>query len=280
MPESSVIEAQPATAATAAPASNGGGWADALDPDLKGWASGMGLDKLPERDALAKVLPMYRGAEQKLGVPADQILRMPKDENDLDGYRAIMAKLGAPEKPEDYGIAAPEGQAGEFLKTATGWFHELGIPKRAASALAEKWNGHMSAMAEAEAGKWDQRFEQEITGLKGEWNADYDKNVDLAKRVMRATGFASPELQAIERALGPAAMLKGFVKFASSIGEHRFVEGGANTNFGMTPESARQRITDLQKDADWMSKYISGDADKKAEWTRLHQVAYPEEKAA
>lgn len=256
-------------------------WSASLGDDLKPWAAGMGLDKLDAPAALAKVLPMYRGAEQKLGVPADQILRLPKDDNDTEGWTAAMRRLGAPEKPEDYGIQAPEGDSGEFLKKATTWFHELGIPKRQAAGLAAKYQEHVAASVEAREGACNQRFDDEINALKGEWGAEYDKNADLAKRVMKSFGYSTEQLQAMERALGPKAFLAGFAKFGGAIGEHRFLEGAANTTFGaMTPEAARERIAALQKDDKWMADYISGNADKKAEWTRLHQVAFPEPAAA
>lgn len=252
-------------------------WHSGFDADTKTWLGGMGVDKLPERDALAKVIPMYRAAEQKLGVPADQLLRLPKDDNDADGFKAIMSRLGAPEKPEDYGIQAPEGSQGEFLKAATGWFHELGIPKRQAAGLAAKWNEYAQSQQAAQDGAWNQRFDSEIEALKGEWGADYDKNHDFAQRVMKSFGYDAEQLKAIERAVGPKAMLAGFAKFGAAIGEHRFVEGAGGQQFGgMSPEAAKQRIAALQADAAWTTKYINGDADAKAEFTRLNQLAFPE----
>lgn len=276
MSDASTIVDGSAPAAGAAAA--GANWHDSFDPDTKQWLGGMGLDKLPADQALAKVLPMYRGAEQKLGVPADQLLRMPKDENDAEGWNAVMAKLGRPENPDGYGLQAPEGSNGEFLKTASGWFHELGIPKRQAAGLAGKWNEYMQAQQVAADGAWNQRFDQEIGALKGEWQGpEFDKNVDLAKRVMGAMGMAPEQLKAIERAIGPAAMLKSFAKFGGAIGEHRFADAGGARQFGgMTPEAARIRIAELQKDSAWVTKYANGDADAKAEFTRLNQLAYPE----
>lgn len=259
---------------------NQGSWADSLDAEMKPWVSGMGLDKLPPDQALAKVLPMYRGAEQKLGVPADQVLRLPGKDAKPEDWRAVYTKLGAPEKPEDYELTPPEGHNDEFLKVAAGWFHKHGVPKNMASALATEWNEYVSAQQVAADGQWNQRFDSEINALKGEWKGDeYDKNVDLAKRVMRSTGWTNEQLGAMEKALGPKAFLQGFAKFGSLVGEHRFVGGQEAGNFGMTPEAAKQRITDLQKDAAWTASYASGDADKKAEWTRLHQFAYGTELA-
>jgi hypothetical protein len=258
----------------------GGAWAETLGDDLKPWVSGMGLDKLPADQALAKVLPMYRGAEQKLGIPADQILKLPGKDAKPEDWRSVYQKLGAPESPDGYELTAPEGDSGEFLKTASGWFHELGVPKALASGLAEKWNGYVQAAQVAEEGRWNQQFDTEIAALRKEWGDSYDKNVDLSKRVERSLGLNVEQLQGIEKTLGPGVYQKFLHKFGSQLGEHKFTGGGEGGSFGMTPEAARSRIADLKKDAGWTTKYTNGDADAKAEWTRLHQIAFPDQQAA
>lgn len=267
---------------TPAPSGEPGGgaandWHAGFDDDTKGWLAGMGVDKLPERDALAKVIPMYRNAEKKLGVPADQLLQLPKD-GDAEGFKAVMAKLGAPETPDGYGLKVPEGQPDGFLKTAVGWFHELGIPKRQAEGLAGKWNEYLTTQQAAREQQLNDRAEQDIKALKTEYGEDYDKNVELARRVRRAAGISDQEAQQIEDTIGLGRAMKVFAELGKAMGEHRFAgsEQGGQT-FGLSPESARARITDLKKDSAWMAAYLSGDADKKAEWTRLHKVAFPDQ---
>jgi hypothetical protein len=251
-------------------------WHAGFDEDTRGWLSGMGVDKLPERDALAKVIPMYRNAEKKLGVPADQLLQLPKEGDDA-AFKAVMARLGAPESPDGYGLTVPEGQNDGFLKTATGWFHELGIPKRQAEGLAAKWNDYAGAQRMAEEERFNAQADRDIAALRGEYGEDYDKNVELARRVRRAAGLSDDEAIAFERAVGVGRAMKVFAELGKAMGEHRFVGGeGQGASFGMSVEGARARIVDLKKDAAWMAAYFGGDADKKAEWTRLHKVAFPE----
>lgn len=251
-------------------------WAASFEPDTKGWLDGMGVSALPEKDALAKIIPMYRSAEQKLGVPADQLLRLPK-EGDAEGFRATMTKLGLPETPDGYGLQAPDGQPGDFLKTATGWFHELGIPKGQAVGLAGKWNEYIAAQTQTAEAAFSTQAEKDILALKTEYGEDYDKNVELARRVRRSSGLSDDEAIAIERTLGLARSMKVFAELGKSLGEHRFVGGETgSTTFGMSPEAARARITDLKKDATFVNALMAGDADKKAEWTRLHKVGFPD----
>lgn len=262
-------------------AANNGAWADSLDAEMKPWVSGMGLDKLEPAAALAKVLPMYRGAEQKLGIPADQLLRLPGKDAKPEDWMQVWGRLGRPEKPDGYEIKAPDGDAGEFLRTATGWFHEIGVPKGMARALAGKWNEYVGAQQEADVGRWNQRFDKEHGDLKGEWKGeDYNKNIDLSKRVMKAMGLSQQDLQAVERALGPKQFHMAFARFGGMVGEHRFVGGEGDKQFAMSSEGAKTRLAELQKDAAFTAKLTAGDVDAKAEWTRLHQVAFPEPVAA
>lgn len=274
--------AEPATTVTTGQDTAGGaGWADKLDGDLKPWVSGMGLDKLPPDQALAKVLPMYRGAEQKLGIPADQVIRIPGKDAKPEDMRAIWTKLGAPEKADDYGLPIPEGADATFAKTAATWFHEQGVPKAAAVAIAQKWNEHIAGAEASQLDAWNKRFDEEMSALKGDWKGeDFAKNSELAKRVMRQTGWTPEQLSAMERALGPRAFLQGFAKFGGMVGEHRFVTGDSKQQFSMSQSEAKTRINDLSQDKAWQAAYLNGDAEKKAEWKRLHEAAFPDTQQA
>lgn len=254
----------------------GGAWHESFDADTKTWLGGMGLDKLPEREALTKVLPMYRSAEQKLGVPADQVLRLPGKDAKPEDWRSVWQKLGAPEKPEGYDF----GEQLKDDKIATSFrakAHELGVPAPMAKAITEWFTGESGALREAQEAAFDQQADADIAALKTEWGNDYDKNLDLAKRVRKAMGVTEEEAVALERAIGLKRAAQVFSKFGGALGEHRFSGGqeGGQGFGGMSPEAARARIADLRKDSEWMAKYTAGDAEKKAEFTRLNQIAYP-----
>lgn len=253
-------------------------WATGFDEETRGWLGGMGVDKLPPDQALAKVIPMYRGAEKKLGVPADRLLALPKDDNDAEGFRAAMLKLGLPETPDGYGLQAPEGDPGTFIKEATGWMHELGIPKRQAHGLAEKWNGYVQAQQQSREAELNAKATKDIDSLKTELGDQYDASVELARRVRRASGLSDQEAQQIEDTIGVGRAMKMFAELGKSMGEHRFKGGeGGSTTFGMSPEGARARIVELTKDQGFQAKLFANDLTSKEEWTRLHKTAYPEQ---
>ena len=62
------------------------------------------------------------------------------DDGDEKGWQDLYAKLGRPEKIEDYGIKPPEGSDGTFLNTALGWMHESGLNKKQAENVINKFN--------------------------------------------------------------------------------------------------------------------------------------------
>lgn len=253
-------------------------WASSYEGDVKGWLDGMGVAKLPEKDALAKIIPMYRNAEQKLGVPADQLIRLPKDENDADGLRGIMAKLGLPETPDGYELPVPEGHPDAFAKAAAAKLHEIGVPKGMAQKIAAFNNEYLSSQMAAQAEQIEARDVADIDAMRAEMGDQYDKNIELSRRVRRSAGLSDDEALSIARSIGLKRATMMFAELGKSMGEHRFAGGdGGSSTFGMSIEGARARITELRKDQAFVNALTAGDADKKAEWTRLHGIAFPEQ---
>lgn len=78
-------------------------------------------------------------AQQQSQTAAPFLEKLP-DEGDAKGWQDLYAKLGRPEKIEDYGIKAPDGVDGTFLNTALGWMHESGLNKKQAETVINKFN--------------------------------------------------------------------------------------------------------------------------------------------
>lgn len=255
-------------------------WHAGFDDDTKSWLDTKGYSKLDSAAAIPELVKLGRSAEQKLGIPADQLLRMPKDDNDADGFKAVMAKLGAPETPDGYGLKVDDGQPDEFLKTATGWFHELGIPKRQAAGLAGKWNEYVASQQTAAAEAQKAQDESDYEALQKKWgDADYDAKIELGNRVIRSTGLSDEDATKIKNAIGLEKAATWLAGIGAGMGEHRFTGGEDGVgNFGaLSPDAAKARIVALRSDKEWQGKMHAGDADKKAEWQRLHDAAYGNE---
>lgn len=263
---------------SASGASNDQTWAAGFDEETRGWLGGMGVDKLPPDQALAKVIPMYRGAEKKLGVPADRLFTLPKDENDADGFRAAMVKLGLPETPDGYELKAPDGDSGNFLKAATGWMHELGIPKSQAHGLAAKWNDYVQAQTAAAAEAQKARNAEDYAALEKEWGEQYDAKIELGNRVIRSAGLSEDEARQITGAIGLKRAATLFAYLGGAMGEHNFKGGEHGGNrFQMSPAELRSKIGSIEADPAYQDPASPKHAALVQEAFELRKLLYPDQ---
>ncbi|MDI9684307.1 hypothetical protein [Burkholderia cenocepacia] len=159
-----------------------------------------------------------------------------KDVGDaVKAMRELEAKHAAPASVEDYQLGD-----GDFAKTAATWFHEAGIPAEAAKALAAKWNGYVGEQNTAAEAARLAKGEAELTTLKGEWGADYDKNVELGRQAMRKFGVSGEVIDKLAGATGDAATIKVFAQIGASLSEGTLNPGGdGGSGAALTNEDAR-----------------------------------------
>ncbi|WP_447923405.1 hypothetical protein [Burkholderia cepacia] len=158
-----------------------------------------------------------------------------KDVGDaVKAMRELEAKHAAPASVEDYQLGD-----GDFAKTAATWFHEAGIPAEAAKALAAKWNGYVGEQNTAAEAARLAKGEAELTTLKGEWGADYDKNVELGRQAMRKFGVSGEVIDKLAGASGDAATIKVFSQIGASLSEGTLNPGGAGGSGAALTEEQR-----------------------------------------
>lgn len=262
---SGVPAGQPAAAPAQQPQ-----WYDALPEETRGLIQNKGW-KEPQ-----DVISSYSNLEKLLGADkAGRGLVLPKEDADASEWGKVYDRLGRPTSPDGYKLPVPEGDTGEFAKVAAGKFHELGLTAKQAEALAGWYNEQAGGMQQASTQQLLVQSEQEMAALESEWGQQYDANIEASRRAVREFGFNQDELDAMERGLGTANMMKKFAEIGKRLGEAQFVEGKSNGNFGMSPEAARVRISALKQDPEWTAKYLGGNADAKSELERLMKVGYP-----
>lgn len=193
----------------------------------------------------------YANLEKLVGADrAGRTLVLPKDDKDVEGLKAFRAKLGVPDKEDDYQLPFPQNESGDFAKVASKWFHAQGIPKTAAQAIAKEWNTYFEGMMKAEGDRLKTESETQLNALKGEWGQEFDQRAEFARRFLKASGWDDAKVQRYEQTFGTAQMLKDFHGWGSKTGEHGFAEGeggGGGSGFGMTPASARAKLDELRE---------------------------------
>lgn len=268
--------AAPGAAAAGTPAANAAWYGDlSTNAELKAFAETKAF-----KDPSA-ALESMRNLEKLVGVPADQLIRKPKDANDADGIKAYRAALGVPEAADKYEITSPNGPAGaDFVKWAGDTFLDAGIPKDAAGKIVAKWNEY----ATAEIAKMDAQSQTEFANgmvqLKDSWGAAYNERIELAKRALRTFGndlgmkeIGDDAFKSLEKGAGGGVSL---IKFLAAVGarttEDKFV-GGESPKFTMTADQANAKIKELQADKAWSSAYLTGDKNKQAEMQTLQAIS-------
>ncbi len=258
------------------PAGAGDAWYTGIqNQEVRTWAEAKGF-----KDPLAVAESAYN-LEKLIGFDkAGKTLVIPDENSSPETRQAFLQKLGVPEKADGYKLPVPEGQSDAFAKEAANWFHEQGIPAKAAEGLTQKFNEYAAAQQAQQMQAFAQKSEQEFTGLKSEWGAAFDQNIELGKRAAMQfiPGTAEERaatLQALEQSLGTGKLLKLMANIGQGLGEHKVVGGEAGSGL-MTPAQANQRIAELKSNKDWSSAYLAGDKSKAKELQDLIAMANPQ----
>lgn len=224
------------------------------------------------------VINSYSNLERLLGADkAGRGVVLPKDDAPAEEWASFYNRLGRPESTDGYKLPVPDGDAGAFAKQAASWFHEAGLTAKQAETLSAKWNEHMGGTMQSQQAEFEQKAALDMQDLQKAWGEKFEANAELARRARREAGLSDQEGQAIERALGLKKAAEVFAFLGKQFAEAPMKggEGAQAGRFGGTPEDARARIAALKQDAGWTSRYLSGDADARAEFERLHKIAFP-----
>ncbi len=259
------------TADAGAGAAGPADWTAALPESARGFVQTKGW-KQP-----ADLLGSYQNLEKLLGADkAGRGVVLPKEDAASEDWAAFYNRLGRPETADGYKLPVPDGDAGTFAKDAAQWFHEAGLTAKQAEALAGKWSEYTGKMTQDSDAAYEQQAALDVTDLKKSWGKEYDAQTELARRAIRESGLSQDEAQAIERALGLGKAVRVFAALGKQFAEAPMKggEGAGRGSFGQTPEAARARISSLKADKAWTQRYLSGDADARSEFERLHRIAY------
>lgn len=234
------------------------------DADLRGWAENKGF-KTP-----AEALKAAQSAEKFLGVPKEQLLRLPKEAGDA-GWKDVWKRLGTPEKVDGYELKPSEKLGGDekFMGWAKETFLKHNLTKTQAESLVADWNKYQETMYDTLKGEHDTKSSQEFDGLKKEWGNAYDPNVAAASAAVRQFGLSADQVDKMQDALGYGATMKLLHNIGKSLGEGKFVSGSGNPDGRKSPDAAQNEINALMKDSAFRAKVMAGDVDAKAKWDRL-----------
>lgn len=279
--------AAPAGSSSSAAPAGANGQPGAAQPDAFNWQT-LGLDA--EANTLVTerqwkhpndVIKSYRNLEKLTGVPADQIIKLPKGD-DPKAWNEVYTRLGRPATAAEYKLPVPEGQDGSFAKTAADWFHEAGVTQAGATRLASKWNEFQASQQKQQADQVALRDTEQVNALKSEWGANYDRLAGQVDKAAETFGMKPEQLAALKQVMGPKDAMQFLQKIGSKLGveDNQFHDGAGPQGFNnMSPEQAQAEITRLQKDKLFAQEFNSADPRVKSEarqrMARLSVIAAP-----
>lgn len=270
------------TAATTAAATTATTAAAATTPPAFDWKT-VGLNDVQigtvenkQWKGVPDVIESYTNLEKLAKGDPNTLLRLPTTDEPA-AWDEVYTRLGRPKTAAEYSFKAPDGADPKFAETAKNWFHEAGVPDKAAAKIVEKWSAHVAELAKAQETAGAAQVETEAVQLKTEWGTAHDANVALAKRAASAFGLDAPTIDKLQAGMGFAGLMKFMHNLGSRLGTDDAFVKGADGKPGFTassPAGAKARIAELRADAGFAAKLAKGDADALREWTALHQRAH------
>ncbi len=256
-------------------------WFEGLDQELLDHATKKGWNKPLDPEVATGILKSHFNAEKMTGVPADQLIRVPKGPDDPN-YQSVyerIAGLGTPKDPSGYDFSPVRFKDGSPLEAddvdfVRGLAAELKLPVHAARVIAAKLADRTEAVTAAGAAITETGKQMNDAAIRAAWGQDYDQKAFSATRAAEAVGF-TPEVLAAMAKLPPTEYvvnMNALVKLGTQMNEAAMLRGGrapTDTTAGMTPEQARARIDELRTDQRWLQQFAAGDSAAQALFRQL-----------
>ncbi|MEO8837544.1 MAG: hypothetical protein ABI351_02400 [Herbaspirillum sp.] len=265
----------PVAAPTPVAAASNEPWYHGASTENTGWIQNKGYKTSFD------LMDAARNMEKLIGLPADRVIKTPEKFRDDAGLltkegREVYEKyFDAPKEAKDYDLEVPKefgdaNQAELFRKL----FYEEGVSKSTAAKLVKGFNEYQAGLRKGVQDQAELEGKNADAILKRDWGQAYDQNVNIAKEAIRTFGLDQKIVDSLHQAMGQEKTFKLLHQFGSSVGEGKFVRGGA-TNGPLEPSAALHQISALKADAGFAKKFAMGDAESVQKWTKLHEQAYP-----
>jgi hypothetical protein len=245
------------------------------DPEVIGHWQNLGWHDKPAEEIAQLATKAHREAQKYIGVPANQIVRLPSQEGDSAGWKSVFQRLGAPSEAKDYDFTSIK-HAGDTpldsgLDTALrSAMLEANLPKSQAGTLAKGVVKYLDGIKSTEMAEKTAKLQEEKASLEKNWGLNLVANRLVAANAAKALGVSDAAVQALENTLGYAQVMEMFRNIGSKIGEDKFISSPQGGMPGvMTKDQAVARRGELMADTEWRKSYLNGDSAKAKEMTAL-----------
>lgn len=257
--------------ATSTPASDK--WYSGFNDELRGYVESKGF-KDPEM-----AVDSYRNLEKLMGVPKDQILKLPTEAGSPE-WNKVFERLGKPEKAEAYQIEVPKDTpaAGkEFVDWAKNAAHKANMTSDQFKTLMGEWNTSMTAQTKAANDAAVAANKADGEALKTEWGNAYEQKEQMAKVAAKDLGLDEATVAALQNNLGYSKTMKLFADIGAKFGEATHQGAGERPAPALDVASAKAQVAIKRADSAYMAKYLAKDPIVYPEFCKLMADANPGE---
>lgn len=268
---------------------NGGGgapWFDGLvptisdngttkaDPAFVGYIQNRGWDKFEPAKAAIAAMQAHQAAEKLIGAPANELLRMPKDAADADGWTRFNERVGVPKAATEYDFSSVKPKAGEMDKTLIDAlapaFQKAHVSKTDAPVVLKALVDYIDSQEGAGAQETEQALNNEREALKVSWGASAQQNTLVARNTAQTFGIDPKAVDALEKQIGYSKVMEMFLKIGQKTGEDKLILNSAPGGSGyLSGEQAQATLNEKMADSVWATKFEAGDAQCVKEFNNL-----------
>lgn len=260
----------------------GPGYTDLPDDqrtELTGYLKNRGWDASDARTAALGAIKAHREAEKLIGVPADKIIRVPKDAADAAAWADVRTKLGVPKEAKEYdftNVKFKDGSALDdaFTQTISRALLDANVAKDKAPSVAQAIVKFMEDAETTDTGEAAAKLALEKDTLQANWGNKFNANMIVAQNAAKTLGVTPEQVAALEQVIGYASVMEMFRNIGARTGEDTFVRSSSPHSGGgpMTREEATATLAERKNDKAWVQKFENGDAAALREFDNLTRM--------
>ena len=274
------------TAVSTTPAAK---WYSGFDPETQNYITSRGLADKDPSTAFLETAKAHQEAQAYIGVPKEQLLKLPKADAPPEEWDEVYAKLGYSKNADDYKLEGLKRADGTDVDNAFKDFvraqaTELKLSPAATAKLGEAMLKQQESGTAAQTAAQTADATKALEQLRQSWGANYEANRVIADNayaaMMTAAGFDQTRMTAAIQKLGETTgrveVMQMLLAVGQQLGEDKFV-GGGGPGGGLGPRNAEQavaRIAELKQDSTYIARYLAGGVAEAKEMNDLHTLAY------
>lgn len=230
-------------------------------PELQGAFKNKGWDQKTPAEAAAEAMKSYNEAERHIGIPKDQILRMPKGPDDAEGWKALRTRLGAPEAADKYDFSEIKFADGTeldegFTSAMRNALFARGTPTEDAKGIVKDVVSFLEGAETASSAEQTAALTADKQKLVTSWGPNKEANEFIVRQAVMKLGLDEGVVNALEKASGYEPTMQALLKIGQMMGEDKFVTNRESPTKGvLTREQAMARKQQLRADSDFVSRF-------------------------